>query len=67
MADDDPVRPSFHCYVERQRCSECCFLKPGPIVGPLRKEPGSPDTWCDYWACYGAEPDGYCHRWKEKT
>jgi hypothetical protein len=57
--------PSFHCYVERCRCSECEFLKDGPLQGALKKEQGSPKTWCDYWACYGAEPDGYCNRWRK--
>jgi hypothetical protein len=60
------LHPTFHCYVERRRCRDCAKLKDGPIVGPIRKAQGSPKTWCDYWACYGASPDGYCNYWSEK-
>ena len=58
--------PSFHCYVERRRCADCKFLKDGPIIGPIRKVPGAARTWCDYWACYGAEPEGFCFRYDEE-
>jgi hypothetical protein len=60
-----PTNPSFHCYVERRRCRECAFLKDGPIVGPLKKVAGASPSWCDYWACYGAEPEGYCNHWRK--
>ncbi len=62
---EQDLKPTFHCYVERRRCRDCSKLKDGPIVGPLRKVEGAPKTWCDYWACYGASPEGYCDHWSE--
>ena len=60
------LHATFHCYVERRRCADCRFLKDGPIIGHFRKAPGALPSWCDYWACYGASPEGYCFRYEEK-